>query len=98
MTVTGFPTSSDIYLEVDGKKVAVVQSYAAKTSRSSRTVEAFGEDQPVATIPGPRSHLVELTRISPWLSASRTGRLSTPAASGAPSGKTAPWATWWWKR
>ena len=42
MTVTGFPTSSDIYLEVDGKKVAVVQSYAAKTSRSSRTVEAFG--------------------------------------------------------
>ena len=42
MIVTGFPTSSDIYLEVDGKKVAVVQSYAAKTSRSSRTVEAFG--------------------------------------------------------
>ena len=63
MIVTGFPTSSDIYLEVDGKKVAVVQSYAAKTSRSSRTVEAFGEDQPVATIPGPRSHLVELTRL-----------------------------------
>ena len=42
MTVTGFPTSSDIYLEVDGKKVAVVQSYAAKTSRSSRTVVATG--------------------------------------------------------
>ena len=63
MTMTGFPTSSDIYLEVDGKKVAVVPSYTAKTSRSSRTVEAFGEDQPVATIPGPRSHLVELTRL-----------------------------------
>ena len=26
MKVAGFPTSSDIYLEVDGKKVAVVQS------------------------------------------------------------------------
>ena len=63
MTVTGFPTSSDIYLEVDGKKVAVVQSYAAKTSRSSRTVEAFGEEQPVATIPGQRTHVVELTRL-----------------------------------
>ena len=63
MTVTGFPTSSDIYLEVDGKKVAVVQSYAAKTSRSSRTVEAFGEDQPVATIPGQQNHVVELTRL-----------------------------------
>ena len=63
MTVTGFPTSSDIYLEVDGKKVAVVQSYTARSSRTSQTVEAFGEDQPVATIPGPRSHLVELTRL-----------------------------------
>ena len=25
--MTGFPTSADIYLEMDGKKVAVVQSY-----------------------------------------------------------------------
>ena len=104
MTVTGFPTSSDIYLEVDGKKVAVVQSYAAKTSRSSRTVEAFGEDQPVATIPGPRSHLVELTRLYATDEAVRDGinfhdlEDFSLAASGAPSGKTAPWATWWWKR
>ena len=43
MKMTGFPTSSDIYLEVDGVKVAVVQSYTARTSRSSTTVEAFGE-------------------------------------------------------
>ena len=32
MSVPGFPTSSDIYLEVDGVRVAVVQSYAAKTT------------------------------------------------------------------
>ena len=51
MNLSGFPTSSDIYLEVDGKKVAVVQSYSAKTSKTSQTVEAFGEDEPVATIP-----------------------------------------------
>ena len=56
MKVAGFPTSSDIYLEVDGKKVAVVQSYTAKSSRTSQTVEAFGEDEPVATIPGQRTH------------------------------------------
>ena len=49
MIVTGFPTSSDIYLEVDGKKVAVVQSYTAQASKSSRNVEAFGEQEPVAT-------------------------------------------------
>ena len=63
MQVSGFPTSSDIYLEVDGKKVAVVQSYTAKSTKTSRTVEAFGEDQPVATIPGQRNHVVELTRL-----------------------------------
>ena len=64
MKVAGFPTSSDIYLEVDGKKVAVVQSYAAKSSKTSSVVEAFGEDEPVATIPGQRSHVVELTRLN----------------------------------
>ena len=63
MKIAGFPTSSDIYLEVDGKKVAVVQSYTARTSRSSRNVEAFGEDEPVAAIPGPRNHVLELTRL-----------------------------------
>ena len=63
MEVSGFPTSSDIYLEVNGTKVAVVQSYTAHASRSSTAVEAFGEDQPVATIQGPQSHVVELTRL-----------------------------------
>ena len=63
MNVAGFPTSSDIYLEVDGKKVAVVQSYAAKSSKTSKNVEAFGEDQPVAAIPGQRTHVIELTRL-----------------------------------
>ena len=63
MLVSGFPTSSDIYLEIEGKKVAVVQSYSAKTTRSSQNVEAFGEDEPVATIPGQRRHVIELTRL-----------------------------------
>ncbi len=59
----GFPTSSDIYLEVDGKKVAVVQSYTAKATKSSQSVEAFGESEPVATIEGQRSYTLELTRL-----------------------------------
>ena len=63
MRVKGFPTSSDIYLEVDGRKVAVVQSYSARSTRTSQTVEAFGEDEPVATIPGQRNHVIELTRL-----------------------------------
>ena len=59
----GFPTSSDIWLELDGQKVAVVQSYNCKTTRSSMTVEAFGEDEPVATVQGPNNYVIQLTRL-----------------------------------
>ena len=63
MSIPGFPTSSDIYLEVDGTRVAVVQSYTVKSTRTSSAVEAFGESEPVATIPGQASHVVELKRL-----------------------------------
>ena len=42
-----FPTSGDIYLEADGVRIAVVQSYTAKSTRTSTAVEAFGEHEPV---------------------------------------------------
>ena len=58
-----FPTSGDIYLEADGVRIAVVQSYTAKSTRTSTAVEAFGEAEPVATIPGRAKHTVELTRL-----------------------------------
>ena len=63
MEMKGFPTSSDIYLELDGKKVAVVQSYTAKATKSSQSVEACGESEPVATIEGQRKYTLELTRL-----------------------------------
>ena len=63
MDTKGFPTSADIYLELDGKKVAVVQSYTAKATKSSQSVEAFGESEPVATIEGQRKYTLELTRL-----------------------------------
>lgn len=63
MSIAGFPTSSDIYLEVDGTRVAVVQSYTAKATKRSTAVEAFGESEPVATIPGQAKHVIELTRL-----------------------------------
>ena len=83
MKVAGFPTSSDIYLEVDGKKVAVVQSYTAKSSRTSQTVE-LGEDEPVATIPGQRTHVIELTGCTPPMS--HPGRAELPCAGGLQPG------------
>ena len=61
--MNGFPTSADIYLELDGRKIAVVQSYRAKASRKSQNVEAFGESEPVATIEGQKTYTLELTRL-----------------------------------
>lgn len=63
MSVIGFPTSSDIYLEADGKKIAVVQSYKAVAKRSEQVIEAFGEAEPVATIASQHSYKLELTRL-----------------------------------
>ena len=63
MSTSGFPTSSDIYLEVDGTRVAVVQSYSAESTKGSTSVEAFGEAEPVATVPGQTKHVLELKRL-----------------------------------
>lgn len=57
------PTSSDIYLEADGKKIAVVQSYKATARKSERTIEAFGEAEPVATITNQPVYTIVLTRL-----------------------------------
>ena len=38
MATRAIPMSSDIYLEVDGRKVAVVQSYTAQSSKSSKVI------------------------------------------------------------
>lgn len=57
------PTTADIYLEVDGVRVAVVQSYRAVTARQSRAVEAFGQEEPVATVRGASRYTLELSRL-----------------------------------
>lgn len=63
MGIIGFPTSSDIYLEAEGKKIAVVQSYTAVAQKTERVVEAFGEAEPVATVASQLTYHIELTRL-----------------------------------
>ena len=58
-----FPTSADIYLEAEGRKIAVVQDYSVAARKTERAIEAFGESQPVATIVGQPSYIIELTRL-----------------------------------
>lgn len=62
-TTRKIPTSADIYLEVDGVRVAVVQSYSVTATREATTVEAFGQEEPVATIPGNTNYLITLSRL-----------------------------------
>lgn len=57
------PTSADIYLEIGGVKVAVVQSYRAVTTRDSKNIEAFGQAEPVGTIRGLSTYTLELSRL-----------------------------------
>lgn len=59
-----FPTSSDISIEVNGRKLAVAQQYRAQSTRESRYVEAFGSLEPAGTVGGRIKHLLELTRVS----------------------------------
>lgn len=63
MAIKAIPTSSDIYLEADGKKIAVVQNYSVLAKKTERSIEAFGESEPVATIVGQPSYTIVLTRL-----------------------------------
>ena len=71
--IAGFPTSSDIYLEIEGKKVAVVQSYSVRSTKTSLVVEAFGEREPIATAAGQQSHEITLMRLYATEDAIRDG-------------------------
>lgn len=63
MKIAGLATSTDISIMADGKKVAVVQSYRARSIRESKAIEEFGSEVAVATVPGGRNHVIELTRL-----------------------------------
>ena len=47
MAIRKIPTTADIYLEVNGVRVAVVQSYKVTASRESKAIYAFGQSEPV---------------------------------------------------
>ncbi len=63
MATITFPTGSDISTEVNGQRLAVAQSYKARTAKESRYVEAFGSREPVGAVDGRVKHLLELTRV-----------------------------------
>lgn len=63
MVKVTIPGSKDIYIEVNAKKIAIVESYKVRSSCDSHYIEAFGESEPVGTIAGRTRHTIELSRV-----------------------------------
>jgi hypothetical protein len=63
MISVDFPTSKDIYLEVNGKKLAIVEGYKVHSVKESRYIEAFGESEPISCIDGKVKHYIELSKV-----------------------------------
>ncbi len=57
------PTSRDISIEVNGRRLAVVESYKSSAVKESRAVEAFGSIEPVASVGGKVKYTLELSRV-----------------------------------
>ena len=75
MAIRKIPTTADIYLEVDGVRVAVVQSYKVTASRESKAIYAFGQSEPVTTIRGQSQYTLELTDLRDGRGNSRRAEL-----------------------
>ena len=58
-----FTTSGEISIEVNGRRLAVAQSYRARAMRESRPVEAFGSREPVGMMSGRLTYQIELARV-----------------------------------
>lgn len=56
-------TSNDIYIEVDGAKVAGVQSYDTKYTNDVKTVDAFGQATPIGFTLGKKKYTLNLSRV-----------------------------------
>lgn len=63
MIKINFPTSKDIYIEINGKKLAIVESYKCHTIKESKYVEAFGQVEPVGCAQGKVKHYIELSKV-----------------------------------
>ena len=58
-----FPTGQDIFLEVNGRKLAVVESYRSRSDRDLYPVESLGETEPTAVQSGRIRYTLELNRV-----------------------------------
>lgn len=63
MVNIAFPTSKDIYIKVNDKKIALIENYKVKTLRENKYIESFGESEPVFIVPGKIKYNIELSKV-----------------------------------
>lgn len=56
-------TSNDIFLELNGVRIAGVQSYSTKYTNDVKTVDAFGQDVPIGYTRGKKAYSLDLTKV-----------------------------------
>lgn len=56
-------TSNDIYLELNGNRIAGVQSYSTKYTNDVKTVDAFGQATPIGYTLGKKAYSLDLTKV-----------------------------------
>lgn len=56
-------TSDDIFFEMNGKKIAGVESYSTKYTNDIKMVDVFGQNTPVGYTIGSKKHSVDISRV-----------------------------------
>ena len=56
-------TSDDIFFEVDGKRVAGVESYNTRYTNDAKTVDAFGQSTPIGYTIGSKKYTIDISRV-----------------------------------
>ena len=56
-------TSDDIFFEVNGKRVAGVESYSTKYTNDVKTIDAFGQSTPIGFATGSKKFTLDISRV-----------------------------------
>lgn len=56
-------TSDDIFFEIDGKRVAGVESYSTKYTNDVKMIDAFGQSTSIGYTTGSKKYSIDISRV-----------------------------------
>lgn len=63
MVGINFPTSRDVYVEVNGKRLAAVEGYKVRSVCDKKYIRSFWNVEPIGVLSGGVVHEIELSRV-----------------------------------